>query len=56
MQQFLSEHLESILTFVGGLFAGGFITFKFDRRNSYKVSQKNINTFGGDVAGRDINK
>ena len=52
MIQFLVEHFESILSFIAGLFAGGFISYKYT--NSSKISD--VNTDGGDFAGRDMNK
>lgn len=52
MSQFLSIHFEAILSFLGGLLTGGFITYKYT--NNTKIS--NINTNGGDFAGHNMSK
>lgn len=57
MLEFILNHFESILTFVGGFIGGGICVrfFSKENYNNTKTNQKNI-TANGDVAGRDINK
>lgn len=57
MGHFFAEHFDAIVTLIVGLLGGGAIvkyTSKKDanRSNGYR----NINTGGGDFAGRDVNK
>lgn len=57
---FLSQHLSEILSFLGGIFAGGLggisITKHFNKTdNSKKTILKNIHA-AGDVAGGNIDK
>ncbi len=56
MKDFIINHFESILTFIGGFLSGFSLKFiSKNGNNNYKNSQKNIHA-GGDVAGRDIKK
>lgn len=57
MNQFLSDHLEAIISAIIGFITGGFTIHFFDKRNSDNTitTQSNIKA-GGDVAGRDIKK
>ncbi|WP_368559672.1 hypothetical protein [Acinetobacter indicus] len=57
---FLNQHFSEILSFLGGLIAGGIGGISFTKYfnkvdNSKKVTQKNIKA-RGDVAGGNINK
>ncbi|ELA8881911.1 hypothetical protein QMJ93_16825 [Acinetobacter baumannii] len=57
---FLNQHFSEILSFFGGVLAGGIGGVSFTKYfnkvdNSKKVNQKKIKA-GGDVAGGDINK
>lgn len=57
MIEIFTNHIEAILSFLGGCIAGGISVHFFDKKNcnNSHITQKNINA-GGDVAGRDINK
>lgn len=57
MEQFITEHLDAIITLIVGFFGGGALvkyTCKKDTQESNKF--KDIDTNGGDFAGRDMNK
>lgn len=57
MEQFIAEHFDAIVTLVVGLLGGGALvkyTSKRDTNESNKY--KDINTNGGDFAGRDMHK
>lgn len=58
MEQFLAEHFDAIVTLILG-FLGGFAFVKVStkKKDSNEANQyKNIDTGGGDFAGRDITK
>ena len=52
------EFLSEIISFVLGLASGLTIKIVYDtsRKNTSTTQQRDINTKGGDVAGRDIKK
>lgn len=52
MVQFLNAHFEAILSFLAGLFTGGFITYKYTN----KTNISNVETGGGDFAGHNMTK
>lgn len=64
MLNFLNEHFSAIQGLIAGLLSGITLTisvqkiiniYKSSTSNVYKVNQKNINTNGGKVVGRDDN-
>lgn len=57
MIEFLTNHIETVLSFIGGCITGGIGVHFFGKKNcnNSHITQKNINA-GGDVAGRDIKK
>ncbi|MGN5725061.1 hypothetical protein [Acinetobacter pittii] len=64
MLNFLNEHFSAIQGLITGLLSGITLTisvqkiiniYKNSTSNVYKVNQKNINTNGGKVVGRDDN-
>lgn len=57
MEDFLTNHFEAILSFIGGCITGGIGVRLYSKENcnNSKSILKNITT-KGDVAGRDINK
>ncbi len=57
MEQFFVEHFDAIVTLIVGLLGGGALvkcTSKKDTNESNKYD--NIDTGGGDFAGRDMHK
>lgn len=57
MVNFISNHLEAIISAIAGFVSGGITVHIYHKNNSdnTKTIQKNIKA-GGDIAGRDINK
>lgn len=55
MSEFLTTHLNEIISGIIGLIFGAGLTLTIKCSNNNKVVQKN-NTVGGDQAGRDITK
>ena len=57
MCQFLTNHIDSIISAIIGLFTGGIVIHFYDKKNSDNTTttQSDIKA-GGDVAGRDIKK
>ena len=57
MEQFFAEHFDAIVSLIVGFFGGGALvkyTSKKDTNDSNKYD--NIDTGGGDFAGRDMHK
>lgn len=57
MCQFLTNHIDAIISAIIGLFTGGIVIHFYDKKNSDNTTttQSDIKA-GGDVAGRDIKK
>jgi hypothetical protein len=55
MPEIVSQHLSEILSFVGGLLSGSFLTFSFTRHNRAQGSGSAIDQSrskaGGDIVG-----
>lgn len=57
MEQFPTEHFDAIVTLVVGLLGGGALIKYTSKRDTYESNEyKNINTYGGNFAGRDMHK
>lgn len=57
MCQFLTNHIDAIISAIIGLFTGCIVIHFYDKKNSDNTTttQSDIKA-GGDVAGRDIKK
>jgi len=57
MYQFLTSHIDVIISAIIGLFTGDVVIHFYEKKNSDNTTttQSNIKA-GGDVAGRDIKK
>lgn len=57
MEQFFAEHFDAIVTLIVGFLGGGALV-KFTSNKDSNESNKfeDIDTGGGDFAGRDMNK
>ncbi|WP_298954601.1 hypothetical protein [uncultured Nonlabens sp.] len=53
--EFLKDNIEVIVGGIVALAAIG-VVIKVKSKNNNRVKQKNIDTYGGDVVGRDKNK
>lgn len=56
MENFLSTHLEAIISGIVGLLAGGIGVHFFEKKNSDNTKIEHVETGGGDFAGRDMHK
>lgn len=57
MEQFFAEHFDAILTLIVGFIGGGaFVKYTSKKDTNELNKYDNINTGGGDFAGRDMNK
>lgn len=57
MEQFLANHFDAIVTLIMGLLGGGaLVKYTCQKDNQESNKFEDINTGGGDFAGRDINK
>jgi len=57
MEQFFSEHFDAIVTLVLGFIGGKYSVNLFKKKDSNESNTlRDIDTGGGDFAGRDMNK
>lgn len=56
MEDFLSTHLDAIVSGIVGLLTGGISVHFIKKKNSDNTTIDHINTGGGDFAGRDMHK
>lgn len=56
MEDFLSTHLDAIVSGIVGLLTGGISVHFIKKKNSDNTTIDHVNTGGGDFAGRDMHK
>lgn len=56
MEDFFSAHFDAIISGIIGLITGGFGVRCYYKKNSDNSNINNVNTGGGDFAGRDMHK
>lgn len=57
MEQFLAQHFDAIVSLIVGFLGGGaFVKYTSKKDSNDSNKYENINTNGGDFAGRDMKK
>lgn len=56
MENFISTHLDAIISGIIGLLTGGISVHFWEKKNSDNTTIDHVNTGGGDFAGRDMHK
>ena len=57
MEQFFINHSDAIVTLIVGFLGGGALVKYTSKKDANQSNEyRNINTGGGDFAGRDVNK